>query len=457
MRREEGQTAAEYMGLLGLVAALVVVLVTASFGTHLRNAIIAAICRVAGGTTCTIENPGGDYDCILARDSRSIGAGVTIASAHVGAELRWDKVLRVNDFGEPVYDVTLAAQGDVAAQFGAGASVDIDRPGRDVGAGGRVEGSVGGRGRFTGTWRFRTQEEADQFIRDAEAYVQSQVISAAAGPVGGFVHRQFADADDWSPPKPPRARTVEGGVIGDVSGDLFGSEASAEGAAMVGATFFEDGTRVVYVDVSADAGLEAGIPGFSASANVKPKTIVALHYDKDGKLARLRVSASVAGVAAADLPGLSQEWMNPSGGLPSAGGTGSMRDQLAAAMREASVTVRGQGELSVETIINLDLTNPENRAAAEQYARALGSAHSNPSLLVEETGDLVGVLAENGTMTADVFAGSSTPFGFSAAGALGLKFGIEASHERSSSNHLIGWRWDNDSRSIVRRTDCFQR
>lgn len=447
LRWDEGQTAAEYLGVLAVVSALIAVLFASTLGTTLLDAIRITICKIAQGDCETRSAEALAFDCTIARQARSIEGNVTIASANVGGNLRWDKAVLVNDDGRAVYDVTLAARGDLAARFGAGASVDVEAGSRSAGAGGEVAGKGGVRGRWAGTWRFESQEEADAFIAEAERYARAQAVSAALGPLGGAIYRGFTDDDNWSPPKPPRATTWEGGVAGDIAGDFFGSDASGEGQGVVGTTIFEDGTRWVYVDTTAGGRLEAGVPGLSGRAGAEGKNVAILVFDKDGQLAGVRLHTTVSGIAAAGLPAVSQGWLSP----------GPLRDQLSRALQSARAGLEHEGRLSVEAIARLDLSDPATRAAAQEYAAALLNAQRDPETYARETGEFLDVLGEKGRATADVYAGSARPYGFSALGALGLTFGAEARYEESSARHLIGWQWDPGQGAIVRRVDCVQR
>ncbi|WP_437094545.1 Tox-REase-5 domain-containing protein [Streptomyces sp. enrichment culture] len=58
-RRDEGQTAVEYAGLIAVVAAIIAALVVSGLGTQLLTGIQAQVCRVTG-TACPAPGDGGD-------------------------------------------------------------------------------------------------------------------------------------------------------------------------------------------------------------------------------------------------------------------------------------------------------------------------------------------------------------------------------------------------------------
>ncbi|MBB1256189.1 hypothetical protein H3146_22925 [Streptomyces sp. OF3] len=49
LKTDTGQTAIEYLGILAVVAAIIVVLLTTDFGTAISNAISDQISKVTGG------------------------------------------------------------------------------------------------------------------------------------------------------------------------------------------------------------------------------------------------------------------------------------------------------------------------------------------------------------------------------------------------------------------------
>jgi len=49
LRRQEGQTAAEYMGILLVVSVIIVALATSDIGTKVKDLVYAQIDKIAGG------------------------------------------------------------------------------------------------------------------------------------------------------------------------------------------------------------------------------------------------------------------------------------------------------------------------------------------------------------------------------------------------------------------------
>ncbi|MGW3724885.1 Tox-REase-5 domain-containing protein [Streptomyces sp. NPDC000851] len=73
-RRDEGQTAVEYAGLVAVVVAIVTALVVSGLGTQILTGIQAQVCRVTG-TACPAPEGGGDVTAGDGNDGSTNGSG----------------------------------------------------------------------------------------------------------------------------------------------------------------------------------------------------------------------------------------------------------------------------------------------------------------------------------------------------------------------------------------------
>ena len=151
---ERGQTAAEYMGLLLVVALITGALVAAALHTQIANRVALLICRVAG-SDCAAQQAAVDKTCLVHSTTSKGGAAVTVAIVKVGEEATLIKQVYAD--GRTVF--TLLKNGSVAAELIAGAKARAGKVGFDatasVSAGGKLEGAR--------TYTFTDPQEAAEF------------------------------------------------------------------------------------------------------------------------------------------------------------------------------------------------------------------------------------------------------------------------------------------------------
>lgn len=161
-RRDSGATAIEYAALVGVGAALVVVLVLV-VSNPLATGMKRALCDLFH-LGCTSEEfeykPPGSL-CIAGIDTRSVGGSVTILSIGVGQNFQLvktkfgDGTIRVRIV--PV-DYSLSAE----AELGGGVKFGKKTYGGEAGA--SIEGSLGFK--YGDMWEFDSEEEANKWLDD---------------------------------------------------------------------------------------------------------------------------------------------------------------------------------------------------------------------------------------------------------------------------------------------------
>ncbi|MDP9385969.1 MAG: hypothetical protein M3P50_12215 [Actinomycetota bacterium] len=134
MRSERGQTSAEYMGILLIVAALIGVLALTSVGDQIadgiRTAICTAICKIAGDA-CEEESPTTEAErCPESRTTTSSTAAVLIAVVRIDK----DSTLIREDFSDGTSRFTILDNSEVAGEVFAGVKGKIAKYGIDYSA-----------------------------------------------------------------------------------------------------------------------------------------------------------------------------------------------------------------------------------------------------------------------------------------------------------------------------------
>jgi hypothetical protein len=162
LRSEAGQTAAEYMGVLLIVAAIIAAVTLSSVGERIAYHIQIQICRIAGGENC--EQTAGNPDapslskCVVSASDRSLQASVKVLVFK--AEGGVTGIKRVSADGTTY--ITLKAN--------AGAGLNFSTPGVEAGADDvqasspKGEFAITGKGEFARTWKFDSEGDADDFV-----------------------------------------------------------------------------------------------------------------------------------------------------------------------------------------------------------------------------------------------------------------------------------------------------
>src|ERR1700761_4942895 len=125
MRSETGQTAAEYLGALLIVAALIGVLALTDVGPRIEYHARILVCKIGGGTDCgkLAGNPDAPTltQCITKSDDKSIQGSVKVL------------VFKLSGGVTGVYRVAADGTTWVTLQANAGAGLEFSTPGVQAG------------------------------------------------------------------------------------------------------------------------------------------------------------------------------------------------------------------------------------------------------------------------------------------------------------------------------------
>ena len=434
---ERGQSAAEYMGVLLLVALIVGAIAMSGAGARIAGDMEQLICRIAG-EDCSAQ-AALDKDCLLASSTGKGGIAVTVAIVKVGTENTLIKQVYAD--GRTVF--TLLQNGTVAAELIAGAKAKAGKVGFDatasVSAGGKLEGAM--------TYTFTDPAEAAEFEEMVREHGSFEQVARDA--VEGFDpfgvkdwvldHTVGEDVDAGDLPEPD-SRYVNAEVLATGEAKAIGNVIVADAGAQAllalagGARIYTAGPDAGRVDlnVKIDAELAAslGLVTFGPNVTGKAQFIATVTLDKDNgyRPSHLRVIGT-AGYNG-DL-GDSDVLLNPTTGQIS-----EIQDALRRGNLESAAfgSTDGSGR-QVEFTGDLDLTTDAERAAA---LRALTGGVSGATSAAE----LARRLGEDGRLTFQVYdtTASNTEAGLK----VGLGPGLGAEGGQSSAERSLGASWVRD-------------
>jgi membrane protease YdiL (CAAX protease family) len=428
---ERGQSAAEYMGVLLLVALIVGAIAVSGAGALVAAHMEQLICRIAG-EDCS-RQAALDKDCLLASSTGKGGVAVTVAIVKVGTENTLIKQVYAD--GRTVF--TLLKHGTVAAELIAGAKARAGKVGFDatasVSAGGKLEGAM--------TYTFTDPAEAAEFERMVREHGSFEQVARDA--VEGFDpfgvkdwvldHTVGEDVDPGDLPEPDsRYVNVDVLVTGDAKaiGNVIVADAGARALLGLagGARIYTSGPDAGRVDLNirlvAELAASLGLVTFGPNVTGKGQFTATVTLDKDHgyRPSHLRVIGT-AGYNG-DLGGSDLLLAPTSGQLEE------IQDALERGKLESAAlgSTDGSGH-QVEFTGDLDLTTAADRAAA---LRALTGDGSGAAELVRR-------LDADGRLTFQAYdtTSSSTEAGLK----VGLGPGLGAEGGQSHDSRELGASW----------------
>jgi hypothetical protein len=396
LKREHGQTSAEYLGALLLVSVVIAAVALTDVGSRISYHARILVCQIAGGTDCEAESGNPDApaltQCITRSSDKSIQGSVKVL------------VFKLEGGVEGVYRVAADGTTWVTLKANAGAGLEFSTPGVEAGSdevqasSPKGEFSVTGRGEFARTWKFGSEDDAHSFIN----HMVDKVI-AQADPIPNFLQ----GADDYDPPHQD-SDTIYGGV--NASGNVSGGGASAGGGieAGLGAQYYANGDKTYFF--RAKANVKAGYEGFGAGGD--GTITIGVTYDKNGN----EKTMTVLGVG------------NVAGGLQLTG------DGLTGVLKAISGTA--QAGKRVEFQSTLDLTKPENRRAARAFLDGREPVSGEPVDLAAATSQLYHRFDEDAPTNVRLYDLAQTDVGVDVDGTV---LGFSAQYASHDANLTDAW------------------
>jgi hypothetical protein len=408
-RGQNGQSNVEWLGVMALVVVLAGLVVAASppVATKIACTVETFLGKIAGENWgCSADQQAGLPPCIVSQGDGQLKASVTVFSVKGGGKVKLVKQRR----SDGKWIVTAIGGGELGGEFGSpGGGVDIDTGKGSIGAGEGVEGGAVGQGEYGASWVFDDEKGANDQIDIIRNKLRDAAIDTAVpvvGSIGTAIFGEHRDVGD------PDIEYIQGGVAGDVKGEaeaLGGIKLSLEGSSAVGVRWdHQKDTKTVYFQVNGKGGGSAKlIEGLGLEGAGEGQ--VAVTYDKDGK----PIAVDVTGKGTI------------SGTSPKIPLSGDPRDFL------RNVKFQENGGARGELQLHLDLRDPSNRAAYDQFM-------GNP---LSGADDLVNAFINNGQAQVRTYSVSQDKYGLDANGKFGLEFGIEGGYEGNRADLIQAWDW----------------
>jgi hypothetical protein len=365
LRSSRGQTAADYMGVLLVVAAIIGALVVSPLGSHIGNQAQTLVCKI-GGFACAAESgpeaTAGNLpplsECVRSSSVRGISGAVRVAVFELGAGVEGVKEVRADG------SVKVQIKGNAKAGLNFAPKAGVEAG--NVEAKGGAEAKVTGNAAYARAWTFASEKEADKFIDD----VRRKVI-AIADPRPNL---PFTDDDADIELPDHDETTIQGGLEVRVKGTVGGTGAEGNLGGSVGATTNTDpdspdyGDKTYYFEFTGGGEAEGpDLPGkqadlFSLAASGQGKLRIALTYDRDGREKYLRVTGQLDITGMGDIEQNIKDFKGKD--------LRNFVDRLKNRKLTGGASEGGRAILDAK----LDLRDPENLAAAEAFIHGRDSA-----------------------------------------------------------------------------------
>ncbi len=420
LRAQRGQTAAEWLGIMLVVAAIILAVSATPLGTKVADGLNAAICRITGGS-CEPED--GNYEagipplneCVRGSSQRGLEGEVKVFFITVGGEVKGKKEV----FADGSVRVTFEGNADVGLEFGS-PGAEVEGGGAEGGGGAEVEVSAGGGAAYA--WDFENEDDANDFVDDVE-----KKTIAILDPTPNM---PFTDDDaDIELPDPTR-RTYQGGVEVNASGDAgaVGLDGAISGKG--GVTYNDKtGEKTVFLELSGSGSANGGPfgGGFAGSGRV------AITYDKDGNASSARF------IGTADVTanfGLSADDLK----------SGNLEEVLDEASKDAT-KFKVDGGAGARAVFDANLAlgpdHPENQAALDAFLN--GQAGSGA--------DLLGRFNDDAVMNTRLYSLEKSKTG---GGVDGTVFGAEGYYSTEDADLLNAWYRNKTDGGWTQWEDCVQ-
>jgi hypothetical protein len=460
---ERGQTAPEYVGILAFVVAIVLLVVAA--GPGIGGTIVERIlCIVTGGACSGGEetDPNDAFrpdDCDVYTRTTSDNGTVKVAIFTLGADYGFTRTEKSN--GET--EITFVDLGELGLEGGIGGKFEVNGEGADVSADikGRLGLSNGD------TWVFDSPEEADEFegwLRREKNEDRISAFSPAFGIANGIYEWATGEEDV---PEPRRtfwevSETAEGSASGHIAtagGELEGGAALAIGGMNDRGEDLDDpsdDTSTEFFSVDFDAAFDVGLLTVDAGAGYSGEGVMKLKRNADGEIVELEIvdtsEGSLSGLSA-DIDAGRLTW-------------GLFMEELAD-LESLSLSSDDSQTNTIVSTTKLDLTNPADRAVAEEWFMGMGGFAG----AVENASPIGGVDAADGN-AGDAFSqllydqarvsvveydGQRTGLDIAAEVALGLKLGAALGTSETDSRAIEALFLDSPvdgQRNLIPFTEC---
>lgn len=414
LRREDGQTSAEYIGVIVVLAAVIAALLLGApgVGRTITDGIKAALCQMIGsGCETPLAEGEPKEPCVVSSTSGTAGIEATVGFVDLGG----GKGLLVEEFSDDRIEVTFIDTSKLGVSTGVKAGGKVTIGGTEVGLNAEARAAAAVLGEAADTRIFRDEEEARDYIRDRALGEAIETLPPGARQLAGGVRGMVDFVTGHKTPEGEEGDEKAslgvqiGGEANAVAGPL-GAEVEAALGAGVAGKVKPDGSRTFQVQVDAKIAGAAGVPVLAQlGASGASTVLIALDVDAQGNPTKLKISGQVDGSFSPEL--LSN--LDP----------GEALDALKASIKGS------EGKRSVVEL-NIDLSNGEVADAALELidqAPRVGNPNIDTDALVAAGGDLRDSLTGNSTLSVTNHHVDSTGLGLEGGlmAGIGLDLGAE--------------------------------
>lgn len=464
---ERGQASPEYVGILAFVVAVVLLVVAA--GPSIGGALVERItCLIAGGDCPGEATPVGadpndafrPDDCDVYTRATSDSGTVKVAVFTLGADYGFTRTEKSG--GET--EITFVDLGEVGLEAGIGGKFKVNDAGADVSA--DIKGQLG---LSNGdTWVFDSPDEADEFegwLRREKNEDRIASFSPAFGIANGIY--EWASGEEDIPDPRKSFWEVNESVEGSVSGHIATAGPEIEGGAALAIGGMtdrgedlddpSDDTSTEFFSVNFDAAFNAGLLTVDAGAGYSGEGVMKLKRDAGGEIVELEIvdtsEGSLSGLTA-DLDAGRLTW-------------GLFMEKLQD-LESLNISSDDSETSTIVSTTKLDLSNPTDRAVAEEWFMGMGGFGG----AVENASPLGGVdaadgnggdafsqlLYDHGRVSVVEYDGEKSGLDVAAEVALGLKlggaFGSSETDATATEALFLGAPTEDGERTLVPFTEC---
>lgn len=440
LRGDDGQTTAEYLGMLAVVALLVgaIALANPNVGGALADALRATICLITGDD-CSAElaNPWEPTSpCVRASSGGRGGAQV-----HVGViDLGGGTGFLIEEYADGTVHVTTYEEGSIGASTGAGGGLNVSTGGSSPGARAEARAGADVTQRNGQTVVFDDRDAAGQYVQDT---MVSAGIDALPPGISHGVSFGRGLIDRVTGHETPRGReestqsTTSVSIDGEARAGVGPGSAITEGSlggayerktnAVTGHTTYSfdlTGSLGSGADVALTANLAIGGDGQVGAR---------LTVDEHGRPISFEATGEFGGRVDLDLADVDE------------GVTGLIDELQLSADHTASTTVKAS--------LTLDLTkDPAHTAAVESFLtsvtnRDIGGAGRSGQ-------DVWDAMVSDSTVSLTTYDSSDGRYGLDARGRLGLGLGLGVGVDTTSEQLTGAWFYDRGTGRLEPWTNC---
>lgn len=419
---EAGQTTAEKLGLVVLVAALVAAIVASPVPGQLASLVRQVLCRLAGAD-CAADSAAGipQEPCVVssAQEQFELGVGAGIMALGGGT------TLLIEELSDGTVRLTRISGASVGV--GAGVGVDLELDLGDIVLGGSSSAGIAAAldGHITAIEIYADAEDAADAIAHATMETRIRTGAGLLAPIATAV-QDAIDRDDPTPSSEETQVTI--GVVADaVAGAMSGNaisraqiEAGLEHAQQI--TVSSDGTITVSRAVSAEAAASLGLGPLTIAGNLEGRATTTVTLADDGT--PLEVSLTLSGSAAGGVvPGLGE---------------------LGGSMPDAAEGQQRVVEAVIDLTVRPDLAD-----------EAVGLLTPEPIVSVASIPDLWEAIGADGsTVAVAVYDIESVDHGIAIGGALGVEARVSAARSTTSVSLIDATYLDPSTGSFVPWEAC---